>query len=92
MRHQLTSNANMRTSRPEEGQRRHGGARSATAVVGEEGVDAVVGSRASRPDSAVGEGEEDQAEAMAVSVLPGELQRRRIDGDEVGTVADRVGI
>ena len=91
VRHLLTSNADMRTARPEEGRRWHGGARRAEAVVGEEGVDAAVGSRASRPDSAVGEGEEVGAEVMAASPGPGELQRRRIDGDEVGTAADRTG-
>ena len=62
----------------------------AAAVVGEEGVDAAVGSRASRPDSVVGEGEEVGAEVRAASPGPEELQRRRIDGNEVGSAADIV--
>ena len=59
----------------------------AAAGGGEENVDAAVGSRASRPDSAAGKGEKVGAEVRAASTGHGELQRRRIDGDEVGSAA-----
>ena len=79
-----------RTVRAEEGRRRHGGARSAAAAVGGEGVDAAVGSRASRPDSAGGEGEKVLAEVVVRSVWlgdgrnDGEARRPEADREELG--------